>query len=83
MYIVMSFHISQIIYCVKGSNRSWEWLAMVLVSIFALCDVVQQVQSEYKTPFNASSHMCLSAEADLNTLQNYLKVQQLQTYKFD
>jgi len=56
---------------------------MVLVSIFALRDMIQQVQSEYKTLFNASSHMCLSTEADLNTLRNYLKVQQLQTYKFD
>jgi hypothetical protein len=41
------------------------------------------LQSEYKTLFNATSHTSPSAEADLNSLRNYLKVQQLQTYKFD
>lgn len=74
---------AKIIYCAKGSNRSWEWLAMVSVSIFALRDVIRQVQSEYKTPFNATSHTSPSAEADLKTLRNYLKSEQLQTYKFD
>ena len=56
---------------------------MVSVSIFALRAVIRQVQLEYKTPFNATSHTSPSAEADLKTLRNYLKIEQLQTYKFD
>lgn len=71
---------AKIIYSARGSNRSWEWLAMVSVSIFALRDVIRRVQSEYKTPFNSTSHTSPSTEADLKILRDHLKDLKLQTY---
>ena len=70
----------KIIYCAKGSNRSWEWLAMVSVSIFALRDVIRKVQTEYETPLNSISHTSPSTAADVLILRQYLEAQKLQTY---
>jgi hypothetical protein len=53
---------------------------MVSVSIFALRDVIRRVQSEYKTPFNSTSHTSPSTEADLKILRDHLKDLKLQTY---
>jgi len=53
---------------------------MVSVSIFALRDVIRRMQSEYKTPFNSTSHTSPSTKADLKTLRDHLKDLKLQTY---
>ena len=53
---------------------------MVSISIFALRDVIRRVQSEYKTPFNSTSHTSPSTEADLKILRDHLKDLKLQTY---
>lgn len=53
---------------------------MVSVSIFALRDVIRRVQSEYKTPFNSTSHTSPSTELDLKTLRDHLENLNLQTY---
>ena len=53
---------------------------MVSVSIFALRDMIRCVQSEYKTPFNSTSHTSPSTEADLKILCDHLKDLKLQTY---
>lgn len=53
---------------------------MVSISIFALRDVIWHVQSEYKTPFNSTSHTSPSTEADLKILRDHLKDLKLQTY---
>ena len=53
---------------------------MVSVSIFALRDVIRKVQKEYMTPFNSKSHTSPSTAKDLQTLCDYLKNQQIQSY---
>jgi hypothetical protein len=70
----------EIIYTAKGSNRSWEWLSMITVSIFTLRDVIRQVQIDYKIPHNGISHTSPSTTEDINDLREYLKQQGLQTY---
>lgn len=76
----MSTLIVQIIYNAKGSNRTWEWLSMVSVSIFALRDVMKQVHGEFQTPFNSTSHTSPSTEFDIQVLLEYLEAQSIQTY---
>jgi hypothetical protein len=70
----------EIIYTAKGSNRSWEWLSMITVSIFVLRDVIRQVQIDYKIPHNGISHTSPSTTEDINYLREYLEQQALQTY---
>ncbi len=53
---------------------------MVSVSIFALRDVIRQVQSEFRTSYNGQSHTSPSTAADLQILADYLKTQRLQSY---
>lgn len=53
---------------------------MVSVSIFALRDVIRNIQTEFSTPFNGTSHTNPSISADLQILLNYLESQQIQTY---
>ena len=53
---------------------------MVSVSIFALCDVIQKVQSEFQTPFNSINHTSPSTTMDIQVLLDYLKSQCIQTY---
>ncbi|TEB27829.1 hypothetical protein FA13DRAFT_1877613 [Coprinellus micaceus] len=55
----------KIIYAAKGSNKSWKWLSLVSTCLFALRDVIRQVQKAYKTPFNSTSHTHPSAAADI------------------
>ncbi|KAG6914065.1 hypothetical protein DXG01_002687 [Tephrocybe rancida] len=64
---------AKIVYCARGSNRSWEWLAMVTVSIFALRDVIHRVQSQYNTPFNSISHTSPCAKTDRDNYAKYVK----------
>lgn len=71
---------AKVIYTAKGSNRSWEWLSMITVSIFTLRDVIRQVQIDYKIPHNGISHTSPSTTEDINHLRDYLKQQTLQTY---
>ena len=52
---------------------------MVSVSIFALRNMIQCAQSEYKTPFNSTSHTSPSTKADLKILCNHLNDLKLQT----
>lgn len=71
----------QVIYSARGSNRTWDWLAMVSVVIFTLRDVIRQVQKEFKVPYNGTSHTSPSAAADIHTLCKYLESRELQQYK--
>ncbi|PPR00907.1 hypothetical protein CVT26_015517 [Gymnopilus dilepis] len=73
----------KIIYNAKGSNRSWEWLAMVSVSIFALREVIRQVQTNFQTPHNSNSHTSPSTKSDQKVVRDYLKEQDIQTYTPD
>jgi hypothetical protein len=70
----------QIIYNAKGSNRTWAWLSMISVSIFALRDVIRQMQLAYKVPYNGKSHTSPSAAADIQDIRTYLETMKLQTY---
>jgi hypothetical protein len=53
---------------------------MVSVSIFALRDVIRQVQTNFKTPFNGKSHTSPAIDADISMVQEYLEEQEIQTY---
>ena len=53
---------------------------MVSVSIFSLHNVIQHMQSEYKTPFNSTSHMSPSTDPDLKIPCDHLNDLKLQTY---
>ncbi|KAF9537135.1 hypothetical protein CPC08DRAFT_552826 [Agrocybe pediades] len=69
----------KIVYNAQGSNRSWDWLSMVSVSIFALRDVIRKVQKEFATPFNSSSHTNPSTSTDISNLCRYLKDEHIQS----
>ncbi|KAG6834995.1 hypothetical protein H0H93_005717 [Arthromyces matolae] len=71
---------AKIVYCARGSNRSWEWLAMVTISIFALRDVIRKVQSEYNTPYNGTSHTSPCSKTDHANYSKYMKDHTLQSY---
>ena len=53
---------------------------MVSISIFALRDVIRQVQINFKTPFNGKSHTSPAIDADISVIQAYLEEQEIQTY---
>ncbi|KAJ7877264.1 hypothetical protein B0H14DRAFT_3859029 [Mycena olivaceomarginata] len=69
----------KVIYNARGSNRSWEWLGMISVSIFALRDVIRRVQLEYKIPHNSKSHSNPSTAKDIRAIRDYLELQKLQS----
>ncbi|KAF9546818.1 hypothetical protein CPC08DRAFT_738526 [Agrocybe pediades] len=72
--------IIRVIYSTKGSNRLWQWLSMVSVSIFALHDVICRVQMEFGTPYNGSLHTDPSTAGDIKILCDYLEMQSIQSY---
>ena len=53
---------------------------MISVSIFALRDVIHQVQLDYKVSYNSTSHTSPFIDADIKELCQYLQLQQLQAY---
>ena len=53
---------------------------MVSVSIFALWDVIHQVQTQYHTPYNGTFHTTPSTKADIKNIYKYLREQELQSY---
>ncbi|KAJ7669167.1 hypothetical protein B0H14DRAFT_3692675 [Mycena olivaceomarginata] len=63
----------KVIYNARGSNRSWEWLGMISVSIFALRDL------EYKIPHNSKSHSNPSTAKDIRAIRDYLELHKLQS----
>ncbi|KAJ7759710.1 hypothetical protein B0H14DRAFT_3165853 [Mycena olivaceomarginata] len=69
----------KVIYNARGSNRSWEWLGMISVSIFALRDVIRRVQLEYKIPHNSKSHSNPSTAKDIRAIRDYLELHKLQS----
>ncbi|KAF4603981.1 hypothetical protein EYR40_001156 [Pleurotus pulmonarius] len=74
---------AKIIYNARGSNRSWTWLAMVSVSIFALREVMRQVQDSFEIPYNSLAHSTPDTAADILDIRQYLESQTLQTYTPD
>ena len=53
---------------------------MVSVSIFALHDVIHQVQINFKTIYNGKSHKSPAIDADISVIWAYLEEQIIQTY---
>jgi hypothetical protein len=80
IYKFTYFFLPKIIYNAKGSNRSWDWLSVVSVSIFALRDVIRQVQINFKTPYNGKSHTSPAIDADISVIRAYLEEQKIQMY---
>ncbi|KAJ7860242.1 hypothetical protein B0H14DRAFT_2350714, partial [Mycena olivaceomarginata] len=70
----------KIIYNAKGSNRTWAWLGMISVSIFALRDVIRRVQLDYKIPFNGKSHTNPSTATDVQRIRDHLETNKIQTF---
>ncbi|KAJ6530447.1 hypothetical protein B0H10DRAFT_1861914 [Mycena sp. CBHHK59/15] len=70
----------KVIYNAKGSNRSWEWLGMISVSIFALRDVIRRVQLDYKIPHNGETHTNPSKTEDVRAVRDYLELHKLQSF---
>jgi hypothetical protein len=54
---------------------------MILVSIFALRDVIRKVQSDFKIPYNGISHTSPSIGEDIAKICEYLEQHELQSYK--
>lgn len=50
---------------------------MVTVSIFALRDAIRNIQTQYKTPLNSTSHTSPSTEADIKLIRDYLELLEL------
>jgi hypothetical protein len=73
----------QIIYTAKGSNQSWKWLSLVSVCLFALRDVIRQVQQAFKTPYNGKSHTTPAMLSDIARLREHLENQKIQTFTAD
>ncbi|KAJ6580243.1 hypothetical protein B0H10DRAFT_2235434 [Mycena sp. CBHHK59/15] len=65
---------------VPGSNRSWEWLGMISVSIFALREVIRRVQLDYKIPHNGETHTNPSKTEDVRAVRDYLELHKLQSF---
>ncbi|KZT27989.1 hypothetical protein NEOLEDRAFT_1154640 [Neolentinus lepideus HHB14362 ss-1] len=74
---------AKIIYTAKGPGRSWDWLGMITMSIFALRDVIRHVKTNYKTPHNGRTHTSPDATHDINTIRGYLQREKLQSYAPD
>ncbi|KAJ6563464.1 hypothetical protein B0H10DRAFT_2239438 [Mycena sp. CBHHK59/15] len=72
----------KVIYNAKGSNRSWEWLGMISVSIFALRDVIRRVQLDYKIPHNGETHTNPSKTEDVRAVRDYLELHKLQSFSY-
>jgi len=53
---------------------------MISVSIFALRDVIRQVQSNFKTPYNGKTHTSPSTAAEISLVRDYLQTHKLQEY---
>ncbi|KAG1760022.1 hypothetical protein EDD22DRAFT_980812 [Suillus occidentalis] len=71
---------AKIIYCACRSNRSWEWLSMVSISIFAFYDVIRKVRNDFQTPGNTMYHTSPATTQDIHNLQLYLEHENLQSY---
>ncbi|PPQ87154.1 hypothetical protein CVT24_006989 [Panaeolus cyanescens] len=71
---------AKVVYTAKGSNRSWEWLSTISTCIFALRDVVRNMQSEFRTPFNSHFHASPSTATDIKLLQEYLETHKIQSH---
>ncbi|KAH9484746.1 hypothetical protein JR316_0001646 [Psilocybe cubensis] len=70
----------KVIYSAKGVNRTWAWLSMVSVCIFALRDVIRNVREEFSIPFNSIRHAMPSTSTDVNTIRTYLQAHRLQEF---
>lgn len=56
---------------------------MVSVSIFALREVMRQVQDSFEIPYNSLAHSTPDTAADILDIRQYLESQTLQTYTPD
>ncbi|KAJ7438253.1 hypothetical protein FB451DRAFT_1344411 [Mycena latifolia] len=71
---------AKIIYTAKGTNKSWEWLSMITVCIFTLRDAMRTVQTAFKIPAYGEKHKTPEITAEVATLANALKSENIQTF---
>jgi hypothetical protein len=74
---------AQIIYAARGSNRSWEWLAIATVCIYALRDIIKRVKQQYKTSYNGTSHTSPNIGDDIQKVREYFQTRSIQQYAND
>lgn len=70
----------QIIYNAKGSNRSWDWLAMITVCIFTLRDTMRTVQKTFNITGYGERHTVPDMSKEIQTLADALKEEKIQEY---
>ncbi|KLO10804.1 hypothetical protein SCHPADRAFT_832004 [Schizopora paradoxa] len=71
---------AKLIYMAKGSNRSWKWLSMVTLCIWALRDVLRNVQSQFKVRHNGTSHTSPGTDNEIAKLRAYLEEGEIQRF---
>ncbi|KAL1677976.1 hypothetical protein EV122DRAFT_278607 [Schizophyllum commune] len=71
---------AKIIYMAKGSNKSWDWLALVTVCIFTLRDAMRTVQSAFNIPHYGITHTVPAMTREVQALADLLEQEALQSY---
>ncbi|KAJ3832057.1 hypothetical protein F5878DRAFT_654713 [Lentinula raphanica] len=71
---------AKIIYTAKGSNRSWEWLAMITPIIFILRNAMRVVQTEFQIVDLSTKHTVPDMTNEISTLAMALAEEKIQTY---
>ncbi|KAK6987846.1 hypothetical protein R3P38DRAFT_2805309 [Favolaschia claudopus] len=74
---------AKIIYNAKGSNRSWEWLAVITVCIFTLRDAMRTVQAAFKIPAYGDKHKSPPIDDGVALIAKALEDEKIQTYVAD
>ncbi|KAJ3729395.1 hypothetical protein C8R42DRAFT_742175 [Lentinula raphanica] len=71
---------AKIIYNAKGSNRSWDWLAMITPIIFELRNAIRMVQTEFKIVDLSTKHTVPDMTREIAALADALKEEKIQSY---
>ncbi|KLO10215.1 hypothetical protein SCHPADRAFT_999732 [Schizopora paradoxa] len=71
---------AKIIYMARGSNRSWKWLSMITLCIWALREVLRNVRLQYKARYNGKSHTSPDTQAEIAKLTQFLEAEKIQTF---
>ncbi|KAJ3832078.1 hypothetical protein F5878DRAFT_671204 [Lentinula raphanica] len=71
---------AKIIYTAKGSNRNWEWLAMITPIIFILRNAMRVVQTEFQIVDLSGKHTVPDKTNEISTLAMALADEKIQTY---
>ncbi|KAJ7607150.1 hypothetical protein FB45DRAFT_993941 [Roridomyces roridus] len=71
---------AKVIYNAKGVNRSWAWLGMITVCIFALRDAMQTVHKTFNIPDSGTKHTVPNMTKEVSCVADGLKQERLQEH---